>query len=90
MFDVSKVSKVYSGKPGCMCGCRGKWSYSSTSREAFDCRDMHGINDRSVKIISGKVSRNPNVEVEVFGTTTCYSVETEPRILAVYVENARP
>lgn len=89
MFDVSKVSKVYSGKRGCMCGCRGKWSYSSTSREAFTCRDMDGINDRSVKIIAGKLLRDPNLQVEQFGNTLCYFVDTETRTLAAYIEQEK-
>ena len=28
-IDSTKVKKVYSGKPGCMCGCRGSYRYSS-------------------------------------------------------------
>jgi hypothetical protein len=26
MVDASKVVKVYSGRPGCACGCRGNYS----------------------------------------------------------------
>lgn len=26
MIDATKVVKVYSGRPGCGCGCRGKYS----------------------------------------------------------------
>jgi len=33
LIDVNNVSKVYSGKPGCMCGCLGTYNYSSTSND---------------------------------------------------------
>jgi hypothetical protein len=56
------VYKVYSGKTGCMCGCRGKYSYTAEGAElhgpGYDVSDM--VNERSVKIIAGKVLRNPN------------------------------
>lgn len=25
-IDITKVKKVYSGRPGCQCGCRGNYS----------------------------------------------------------------
>lgn len=31
-INLNSVSRVYSGKPGCMCGCRGKYSESSRSK----------------------------------------------------------
>lgn len=66
MFTVNDVYKVYSGKVGCMCGCRGKYSYTADGAEnhgpGYDVSDM--VNERSVKIIAGKVMRNPNVQFE--------------------------
>lgn len=57
MFNIDRVAKVYSGKIGCMCGCRGKYSYN----EGVPHEDWQGdTNVRSVKIIAGKVLRNPN------------------------------
>ena len=32
MLTVNDVKKVYSGKPGCMCGCRGDYNDDKTSR----------------------------------------------------------
>jgi len=64
-----QIVKVYSGKIGCMCGCRGKWSYA-------------GENDRSVKLISGKVLRDPNAKVD--SDANCVYVEADGRIRAVY------
>ena len=53
-FDVTKIAQVYSGRPGCMCGCKGKWSHASTDPELSVYDD---VSDRSVKIIKGKVER---------------------------------
>ena len=70
-MELQNIEKVYSGKRGkCMCGCAGKYSYA-------------GENDRSVKIIAGKVLRNPNAVREgdyVF-------VEQGDRILVVYYKD---
>ena len=41
---IENVSRVYTGFPGCMCGCIGKYSEG----------------DRSKKIIFNKIMRNPN------------------------------
>ncbi len=57
------VYKVYSGKNGaCMCGCAGKYSYTELGAKennpGYDVSDQ--VNERSVKIILGKLLRNPN------------------------------
>ena len=55
------IAKVYSGKMGCMCGCNGKYSYSARgaveASPGYDVSDK--VNERSVKIIAGKVLKNP-------------------------------
>lgn len=51
MFTLADVKTVYSGKPGCMCGCRGK--YTTPEQSA-----------RSVKLIFNKVMNNPKHKVE--------------------------
>ena len=61
------VYKVYSGYRGhCMCGCAGKYSYTERGAKehgpGYDVTDS--INERSVKIISGKVLRNNNKVVD--------------------------
>ncbi len=45
-MGLNDVVRVYNGKPGCMCGCRGKYS------EPAD-------NARSVKIMYNKIMNNP-------------------------------
>lgn len=51
MFTLANVERVYSGKPGCMCGCRGK--YTTPKQSA-----------RSVKLIFNKVMNNPKHKIE--------------------------
>ena len=79
---MQSVYKVYSGKVGCMCGCLGKYSYTAQgAREhspGYDVSDK--VNERSVKIIAGKVLRNPNKKVE----DNCVFVEENGRILVAF------
>ena len=60
------VYKVYSGKQGCMCGCKGKYSYTAKgaveNSPGYDVTDS--INERSVKIITTKVLNHPDKVVE--------------------------
>ena len=60
------VYKVYSGKRGCMCGCKGKYSYTATGAvehsPGYDVTDA--VNERSVRVIAGKVLSNPGVRYE--------------------------
>ncbi len=51
MYTLENVKTVYSGKPGCMCGCRGK--YTTPAQSA-----------RSVKILFNKVMNNPKHKIE--------------------------
>jgi hypothetical protein len=51
-MDISNIEKVYSGRYGCMCGCKGKYSYN----EGVAREDWQGVvSTRSIKIIAGKV-----------------------------------
>ena len=64
--DISNITKVYSGRAGaCMCGCAGKYSYTARgaveNSPGYDVSDS--VNERSVKIIAGKVLRNNNTDL---------------------------
>jgi hypothetical protein len=65
-LNISKIVKTYSGKMGCMCGCRGKYSYTELGavedNPGYDVSDS--VNERSVRIIAKKVLANPNVQWE--------------------------
>jgi hypothetical protein len=65
-MDITNIVKVYNGKMGCMCGCNGKYSYTADGAvdysPGYDVSDS--VNERSVRIIAGKVLSNPNVIFE--------------------------
>jgi hypothetical protein len=82
--NISNITKVYSGKAGaCMCGCAGKYSYTAKGAvedsPGYDVSDS--VNERSVKIIAGKVLRNSNTDLSDVG----YAVlEQNERVLVVF------
>ena len=59
MFDINKITKVYSGRKGCACGCRGKYSYASAYKDERPSylEGEEDISDRSVKAIARKVEQ---------------------------------
>jgi hypothetical protein len=58
-MDISNIEKVYSGRYGCMCGCKGKYSYN----EGVAREDWQGaVSTRSIKIIAGKVLADPRAD----------------------------
>jgi hypothetical protein len=79
------VYKVYSGKQGCMCGCKGKYSYTAAgaveNSPGYDVTDF--VNERSVKIISTKVFKHADKIVE---DGMAY-VEQNGRILVAFFTN---
>lgn len=79
---VSNIVKTYSGKIGCMCGCRGKYSYTADGAKNFGpgYNVEDSVNERSVKIMARKVLTNPAVKYE---DDYAY-VETETHIRVVY------
>ncbi len=83
-MELQSVYKVYSGKANrCMCGCSGKYATASahaefaTAERGYDAQD---VNDRSVKIIAGKVLRSSNKVIE----GNYAFVEQNGRILVAY------
>jgi len=85
--DISTITKVYSGKRGtCMCGCAGKYSYTAKGavedNPGYDVTDS--VNERSVKIIAGRVLRNSNTDLSDPG----YAVlEQNGRVLVVFFKD---
>ena len=86
-MDISNIVKTYSGKLGtCMCGCAGKYSYTAHGAAedgpGYDVSDS--VNERSVKIIAGKVLRNSNTDLDDPG----YAVlRQNGRVLVVFYKN---
>jgi len=82
--DISNITKVYSGRAGtCMCGCAGKYSYTAKGAvedsPGYDVSDS--VNERSVKIIAGKVLRNNNTDL---GDPGYAVLEQNGRVLVVF------
>lgn len=60
-INVNRIAKVYSGRIGCMCGCKGKYSYN----EGVAREDWQGaVNVRSVKIMARKVLSDPRANFD--------------------------
>ncbi len=61
VIDISKVVSVYSGRPGCACGCRGKHTYASA--HATKAGRGGQVSDRVVKRIVNTVQKlGPQVD----------------------------
>ena len=86
MLNVDKIVKTYSGKIGCMCGCLGKYNYTEDGAKNFgpgyDVTDS--VNERSVKIIAGKVLRNPNANFTESDEYVFVEDKASNRIQVVY------
>ena len=70
MIDISKVTRVYSGKPGCMCGCNGKYYSPETSQ-------------RTVTRIVNEL--NANLDTEYNEGAQCYWVVTPTRNVVAFI-----
>ena len=84
-MEIANVYKVYSGMRGhCMCGCTGKYSYTERGAKehmpGYDVSDS--VNERSVKIIAGKVLRDSNKVVD----GDCVYVERNGRVLVAWFD----
>lgn len=61
-IDVARVTAVYTGRPGCACGCRGKYRYASAHASKAGQRRGYAvsadeISDRSVKLVTSRVNK---------------------------------
>lgn len=66
MFDVTKVKSVYSGRKGCACGCRGKYTYSNAADRPSYMTGDEGVNPKAVAMMVRKLERmvmDPNSNV---------------------------
>ena len=84
MLNIDKIVKTYSGKMGCMCGCRGKYNYTAEGAEKHGPGYPVNVNERGVRIIAKKVLANPNVQWE----DNMAFVEADGRIQVVYFKGA--
>jgi hypothetical protein len=81
MYDLAKVTKVYSGKRGCMCGCKGKYAYA----EGVPHEDWQGtVNAAAVKRTFNRVVKNSAAQFDEIAN--CLYVDTATRSTVVYFE----
>jgi hypothetical protein len=82
-MDKTKIERVYSGRPGCRCGCRGKY-YKRTDR-AFT-RIINLIQNNSPIVYSAYEAEPetlpPAVEPSPATSTTAGSISDEGEALA--------
>jgi hypothetical protein len=74
--------KVYSGRKGCMCGCLGKYSYTAKGAVEHSPGYQPNVNERSVKIITGKLLRNSNTKQD----GDMLILEQDGRVLVAWVD----
>ena len=76
MLNVMDTVKAYSGKPGCMCGCVGKYNEGERAR----------------KMALTALLKNPAVRLQTWkpsgGDAGCLYVETETRNRVLYLTEA--
>lgn len=85
-ITVADVSSVYSGKPGCCCGCKGNHRYNSAhvasaSKNRGYAVTPDEVNDRQVKKVLGVIQQNAEAVASNFvadaahGSTNNFWVE---------------
>jgi len=89
----SRVLAVYTGKQGCMCGCKGTYRYTALTRaeagkrRGYEVRDDE-VNESVVSRSINKVRSSDNVEVaDGLGDEVIYIVDDPEtgRRVALYV-----
>lgn len=86
MLNIDKIVKTYSGKIGCMCGCRGKYNYTQDGAENHGPGYDVNVSERGVRIIAKKVLASPNVEYE--GNIAYVEDRAKGTIQAIYFKEA--
>jgi hypothetical protein len=67
MFKAEEVTAVYSGRKGCACGCRGKYTYRTPEARPSYMTGDEGVSPKGVAAMVKKVEAmvaDPNSEVE--------------------------
>ncbi len=78
------VLKVYSGRPGCCCGCRGNYSYADNSAAQAEAQDRKGqINTAQVTRVLNVLRSNTNTAAEP--NHNFYYLDLENRTYILYL-----
>ena len=86
MIDINTIISVYSGKPGCACGCRGKHTTAKayqnlrSKNRGYEVTDDE-CNDRTVSLIVNKMNKQFD---ECIKGDNNYSLELPNRLYIAY------
>lgn len=74
MLTVDQTTRSYSGKPGCMCGCNGKYNEGERAR----------------KMAITQLLKDPDVRLETWsgGEEGCLFTRTKTRSRVLYLNRA--
>ena len=91
-ITTDSVRAVYSGRPGCMCGCRGNYRYNPQHVEEASVDRGYVVKPSEVNIaqvtrVLHIVQAAPAERVEV--NSNCIYTEVNGRAYALYLCNAR-
>lgn len=86
MFSNQNIIKTYSGRIGCMCGCRGKYNYTAQGAKTDGPGYDVNVSERGVRIIANKVLNHPNVKFD--GALAYVEDRVANRIQVVYFKGA--
>lgn len=97
--DKSAIIKVYSGRQGCACGCRGKYTYATEHRQFGSKERGYEVtadecNDATVTLLRNKMIRamqSGDCEVvcdgtHAFGGEICFSIDVGARTYSAYIK----
>lgn len=80
-----QVVKVYSGRPGCCCGCRGRYMYRSEHKQQAEER-RGKVNDTAVKKQLEKMGNLIEAGYPVESDTNYFMVDTGDRWFIAYLD----
>ncbi len=89
-ISLNQISSAYNGKPGCMCGCNGKYSYLKMNQEyaskdrGYEVSDDE-ISQRSVVFVWNKLIKEAKRGIEVIGNYI-YLMDIGERRYALYLK----
>lgn len=93
-ISAENVRAVYSGRPGCMCGCRGNWTYNPEHREEVEAaRNTDGLTfnrgtiTRIVNTVNAKIAESGERNAAVAESYYEPAVEFRLYPFGVYVED---
>jgi hypothetical protein len=76
-LDAEKVYKVYSGRPGCGCGCKGE--YRDRPKQITNV-----IRKATLLLTGDNINEVANVAADKYNDEWLFAVETEKRCYWIY------